>query len=269
MKNIYKLSLMLVAFLAFASCALDDDAPASNNNSVVFVNLDKSGVIITDGTTGETLLVTLSQALQTDTKVEYNLNGSDEVLILEAGNSSFSFNFPTGIGVVNTLKLNSAVGLYNNVQLGDNTDVTFLGLPNANPNGIEALAFNETGRDNFWFGLSSFTSNGTWRTDYHQNFANGYPRPMTIPFNGVGNLEAIPNSTDVEPDYIALNIYTENFISNPTIGITIYLVMPDGSYEVFESSVPNNLFEDNPVVAVKVEDDAANPGMKKYTFSAL
>ena len=158
--------------------------------------------------------------------------------------------------------------MYNNVQLGEDTDVTFIGLPPANPNAIEALAFNETGGDNFWFGFSSFAPDGSWITDYNQNSAAGHPRPMTIPLNGNGNLGSIPNSADVAPNYLALNVFTQGTIPDPT-GITVYLVMPDGSFEVYESSVPSTFFQDNPVVGVTVEDDAANPGMKKYTFSAI
>ena len=268
MKNIYKISLFIVAFLTFTSCALDDDAPASNGDPITFVSLDKSGVVSTQGSAGESVSISLSNVLNTDTKIEYNLNGSDEVLMMEAGSSSFTLDFPTGTGVANTLKLTSAVGLYNNVALGDNTSVTFIGLPPPNPNAIEALAFNSTGGDNFWFGLSSFDSAGNWVTDYNQNSAAGHPRPMSIPLNGNGNLGAIPNSADVAPNYLALNVFTQGTVPNPT-GITVYLVMPDGSFQVFESSVPSTFFQDNPVVAVTVEDDSANPGMKSYTFSAI
>lgn len=268
MKNIYKISLLLLAFLAFTSCAIDDDEPLSVSNSVTLVSLDKTGVITTTGTVGETVTVSLSKVLDTDSKIEYNLNGSDEILILEAGSSSYSFDFPTGTGVANSLKLNSASGLYNHVALGDNTSVTFIGLPPANPNAIEALAFNATGGDNFWFGFSSFDPAGNWITDYNQNSAAGHPRPMSIPLNGAGNLGTIPNSADVAPNYLALNLFTQGTVPNPT-DVTIYLVMPDGSYQVFESSVPSTFFTDNPVVAVDVVDDPANPGMKLYTFSEL
>jgi len=135
-------------------------------------------------------------------------------------------------------------------------------------NSIEVIALNSTGEDNFWFGLSDFDPSGSWISDYNQNSAGGHPRPMSIPLNGIGNLGAIPNSADIAPNYLALNLFTQGNVPNPT-GFTIYLVMPDGSYQVFEGFVPSTVFLDNPVVAVHVEDDSANPGMKLYTFSAI
>ena len=268
MKNIYKIKLFLITFLVFSSCAVDNDDPITNNNSVTLVQLDKSGIITTEGTVGEVLNVSLSQTLDSDTKVAYNLNGSDETLIIDAGTSSYTFNFPTGIGVANSIKLTGATGLYNNVSLGDNTSVNFIGLPTSSPTSIEAIALNSTGEDNFWFGFSLFDPSGNWLTDYNQNSAAGHPRPMSIPLNGSGNLGPIPNSVDVAPNYLALNLYTRGTVPNPT-GFTIYIVMPDGSYQVFEGTVPSTLFLDNPVVGVHVEDDPDNVGMKLYTFTAI
>jgi hypothetical protein len=268
MKNIYKIKLFLITLVVLSSCSVNDDDPVVNNNKAAVVQLDRSGVITTNGVAGESINVSLSEKLNSDTKVEYTFNGSNETLIMEAGVSSYTLNFPTGTGIANSMKLTGAVGLYNEVTLGSNTDVTFIGLPTPSPTSIEALAFNETGGDNFWFGLSSFDPAGGWITDYNQNSAAGHPRAMSIPLNGAGNLGAIPNSADVAPNYIALNLFTQGTVPNPT-GVTIYLVMPDGSFQVFESSVPSDIFLDNPVVSVKVEEDPANPGMKLYTFTEI
>ncbi|MCI2229963.1 hypothetical protein MC378_12365 [Polaribacter sp. MSW13] len=268
MKNIYKIKLFLITLLVFSSCAINDDDPVTNVTKVTTAQLDKAGVVVTSGIAGETVNITLSSVLDSDTKIEYNLNGSDETIILPAGTSSYAFNFPTGTGIANAIKLTSAAGLYNNVILGDDTSVTFIGLPDPSPTSIELLAFNETGVDNFWFGLSEFDPSGNWVTDYDQNSAAGHPRPMSIPLNGNGLLGTIPNSASIAPNYLALNLFTQGTVPNPT-GYTIYIVMPDGSYQVFEGSVPSTFFADNPIVGVNVVDDPANPGMKKYTFSAL
>lgn len=270
MKNIYKIKLFLITLFVFSSCAVNDDDPVTSNNSnpVTTVQLDKSGVVATQGSGGESVKIMLSQILDSDTKVEYTLNGGKETLIMGAGTSDFTLNFPSGTGVANSVKLTGSAGLYNNVTLGDKTDITFIGLPAASPNSIEALAFNETGADNFWFGFSSFDSAGNWLTDYNQNSAAGHPRAMSIPLNGAGNLGGIPNSADVAPNYLALNLFTQGTVPNPT-GFSIYLVMPDGSYQVFTGSVPSTSFLDNPVVNVNVVDDPANAGMKIYTFSAI
>ncbi|MDA9339649.1 hypothetical protein N9Q68_01620, partial [Polaribacter sp.] len=230
-------------------------------------NLGKSGPLYSLANSEE-IIFTLSNVLNSSTKVEFDLNGVKQTLVIDAGNSRAVFILPITLGETSTIELTSAIGLYNNVSLGDKTAVSFLGLPTPSPDSIEALAFNETGADNFWFGLSSFTSGGDWVTDYNQNSAFGHPRPMSIPLNGAGNMSAIPNSDDVAPNYIALNLYTFGTIPNPT-GFTVYLVMPDGSFQVFEGFVPSDIGLDNPVVSVKVEDDSVNAGMKIYTFTEL
>ena len=211
--------------------------------------------------------VLLSQALTTDSEVEYTLNGVATTQTFEAGMTSIPLTFTNGIGVINELVITDARGLYNSVTVGADNSVTFLGLPPASPTSIEAIAANDTGTDSFWFGLSSFTPDGSWVTDYNQNYDAGHPRPMSIPLDGNGNLGFIPDSADIEPNFLALNMFTQGTIPDPT-GFTIYLVMPDGSYESFSGTVPGDLFVDNAVVRVDVTTDSSS-GNKNYVFSEL
>jgi len=71
MKNIYRIKLFLITLLVFSSCAVDNDDPITNYDSTTIVQLDKTGTITTQGTTGETVSISLSQTLDSDTKVEY------------------------------------------------------------------------------------------------------------------------------------------------------------------------------------------------------
>ncbi len=269
MKKIYKINfLAIITVLFFNSCAVDDDPATTAVINNISVSLDQSGEIVVDlAETEYDVNVLLSQALTTDTEVEYTLNGVATTQTFEAGMTSIPLIFTNGIGVINELTITDARGLYNNVIVGADNSVTFLGLPPASPTSIEAVAANDTGTDSFWFGLSSFTSGGTWVADYNQNSTNGHPRPMSIPLDGIGNLGLIPNSADIEPNFLALNMFTQGTVPDPT-GFTIYLVMPDGSYESFSGTVPATLFADNPVVKVDVTTDATS-GDKNYVFSAL
>lgn len=268
MKKLYKINLFLVALLVFTSCALDDDPASISSNSVTYAQLSKAGEIVTQGTNGESVNITLSQTLDTDTKVEYTVNGTDNVGFIEAGSNSLTLDFPTGVGVVNTVKLVGATGLYNNVALGEDTSVIFVGLPDPSPNDIVVMMTNSANSGSIWLGLSQFNADGsTWIADYEGSINGRNPRICNIPLSGAGAFGAIPNSADIDPNTLAVNLYPQATLPQNPTDYNVFVVMPDGTYQSFSGSIPASRGVDNAVVKVVAADDSANPGQKTYTFS--
>ncbi|APG66116.1 hypothetical protein LPB136_12370 [Tenacibaculum todarodis] len=277
MKYIYKLKFAIIAFaLIFSSCAIDDDEPTIASSKVYTVSLTTAGELIADATQESSFVaIRLSEALDTNTQVEYTLNGVSETMIFSPGETSRLFEFANDSGAFNSLTLDGVRGLYNNVQLGDKQAVSFLVLPAPNPNGIELLAFNELGEAGaLWFGMSAFDiATGDWITDIQTNSAGTHPRPMTLPLDGLGNAGFyIPNddllaSIDA---FMALNLFNQSTSAEP-IGFTIYAVFPDGTVEKFTGDVPPGQFVDNAVVGVSVKTDTSstNPNQVLYSFYEL
>jgi hypothetical protein len=144
--------------------------------------------------------------------------------------------------------------------------ILYPGFPTANADNLELVFLNEASESAIWFGMSLFTTSGGWLTDYNQNSNGDYPRFMSIPLDGNGNLAAIPNSADVAPDVIGLDLFTQTFISQ--MGYLIWAVSPDGSVQELTGTLPaTGPSVDFAVVRIDVSDDTDNPGNKKYVLS--
>ena len=141
-------------------------------------------------------------------------------------------------------------------------------IPEVSSDSVELVFMNQDEQASIWFGLSQFTAGGSWVGDFNQNSNGDYPRKMSLPLDGIGSFGAIPNSADVTPDIVALNLYPMTAISNP-MGFTILAMYPDGTLKVLNGSISSSPFTDNAAVLVTVTDDAANPGMKLYDLSDM
>ncbi|MCH3883515.1 MULTISPECIES: hypothetical protein [Tenacibaculum] len=277
MKYIFKLKFAILAFaLVFSSCAIDDDEPTLPSSKVYTVSLSTAGELIADATQESSFVdIRLSEALDTNTQVEYTLNGVSETMIFSPGETSRLFEFPNDSGAFNSLTLDGVRGLYNNVQLGDKQSVSFLVLPAPNPDSIELLAFNDLGEAGaLWFGMSAFDiATGDWFADVQTNSAGTHPRPMSLPLDGVGNAGFLIPNDDLLASidaFMALNLFNQTTSTEP-IGFTIYAVFPDGTVEKFTGDVPPGQFVDNAVVGVSVTTDTSstNPNQVLYSFYEL
>lgn len=279
MKKTLKYILVVFAF-ALTACSIDDDpaivAEASATKNTV--QFEKTGTI--NYPTGSDLVINMASANETDSQVSFKAVKTETdgtiteikkgVVVFPAGQTRGVLNLEIPFLQEVTVTLSKPVSINNpNMALGDNSSLKLIGSLAASPNSIELAVTNEGAFTGIWFGLSQFRSSGAWVSDYHQNSTDGSPRFMSIPLNGQGNLRAIPNSADVAPNIMALNLYVQRTLPNNPHKFSIYITMPDGSTQVFKGSIPSRRGADNAVVKVLIEDDSNNPGNRKYTFSEL
>jgi len=266
--------LIAIAFIA-TSCAIDDDDPVIGKTIITkTVSLQGTQIIVPSSTTPYDLAVYVDQSFGSPALVEYTVNGVEAGGTIPFGSASGSLPIDVsenGSVLKVTLTNVSVLNKPNDVKAVIDQDsktieiVVVDGLPAPNPDNIELVFLNSDEEANIWFGLSQFTTDGTWVTDFNQNSNGDYPRKMSIPLDGNGNIGAIPNSADVAPDVISLNLYPQAAISDP-MGYTILVVFPDGDVQVLSGDISSGLFTDNAIIKVVVTDDTANPSLKSYEF---
>lgn len=294
--NKYTYILLLSILAVFTSCEQDDEvavAPASSNIQIIveaFVN-SQIGIIGQAGTNNAT--INLGFRL---TEYSTTYNGSDIIIhfqgneyVIEAGESEvivgnsnieFEIDAPSGGVPHNGTTVSTQIDINEDFEIevvdrpGDLvvlqkgtlsvTATIYSEIPEVSDNSIELIFLNQNEDAGIWFGLSQFTPSGGWITDYHQNSNGDYPRKMSIPLDGNGQFGAIPNSADVAPNVIGLDLFP---FSTVNMGYTILIMHPNGVLEAFSGNIDSYWFEDNAVVLVDVTDDVDNPGMKNYMFS--
>jgi hypothetical protein len=278
-KNINKKILrILVLFLAFTACNVDDDDPIVANSSTIAAEIQFSNTGTIEYASGSDLLVNMSAASTTLSKVDYTVtqigvDGNETTLIegsvnINAGDTSAVVNVDVPFLETVTVTLSNPLGLYKTLGLGANSSLELSGRLAPSADSIELAFTNSFESSSIWFGLSAFDSNGNWLTDFNQNSTGGPIRFQSIPLDGNTNLNGVLNSADILPNYIALNLFPQASFSEP-IGYTIYVTMPDGTSQEFSGTIPGSIYVDNSIVLVTVADDASNPGLKTYVFSAL
>jgi len=299
MKIINKYILLLFIAVLAVSCSEDDDMPVAQASSNIQIIVEpflatSSDVVVQEGL--NTMTVDLGFRLRqsgttyngSDVNISYGGNtytiiaGESEVLL---GPTEVSFEVnPTGTipyngaAVTTDINLDDAYEINVDSRPSDlvvikagNISVTgtvYAVVPEVNSDSVELVFMNQDEQASIWFGLSQFTTGGSWVTDFNQNSNGDYPRKMSLPLDGNGSFGAIPNSADVDPDIVALNLYPMTAISNP-MGFTILAMYPDGTLKVLNGSISSSPFTDNAAVLVTVTDDAANPGMKLYDLSDM
>lgn len=280
MKHLYKLAYVLFIGVFISSCAIDDDPAVVAQSSAEgnIIEFLQTGTI--NYPTGGDLLVRMNKPSVTASQVVYKTtqtNTDGSVTMLEEG----VVKFPPGAteAIMNidvpfletvTVTLSKPIGINNpTIELGGNDTLDLVGLLSPSPDSIELAFTNQGDFANIWFGLSQFTTSGGWIADYHQNSSGGSPRFMSIPLDGAGELGTIPNTSDVEPNMLALNLFTQAVLPNDPHEFKIYVTMPDGSTQEFEGTIPAATSTDNAVVKVTIEDDPNSPGNKTYVFSEL
>lgn len=257
--------------LVFASCAVNDDDPVvASQNDEVGVYLSKTGQINTTDSNGVSVDIELTEVIGADTNVEYLLNGNSRTAIVPAGSNKLTLTLSSGVGVVNSLKLNKAISLYSNAKIDETRDeVVFVGLPEPSPTMVKVLMIHNDGTNNLWLGVSQFTSDGTWVADYEGSNNTIYPRLCEIPLTGVGTFGTIPNSVDINPNMIALNLYTRSTLTQDPTNYNIFVVMPNGDSQSFSGTVGAVTATDNAVVKIDVSPDSNTPGNRLFVFSEL
>ena len=90
---------------------------------------------------------------------------------------------------------------------------------------------------------------------------------MSIPLNGFG-FQPIPISADIEPNFLAINLFPQVQLSNDTTDYNIVITMPDGSGLFYEGTISSAIGVDNPVVKVTSTKDSAT-GNLNYSFSEI
>ena len=269
---------VLVLFLAFTACNVDDDDPIVANTSTIAAEIQFSNTGTIEYASGSDLLVNMSAASTTLSKVDYSVSriGADgnETTIMEssvtinAGDTSAMINIDVPFLETVTVTLSNPLGLYKTIGLGANSSLELSGRLAPSPDSIEIAFTNSFESPSIWFGLSAFDVNDNWITDFNQNSTGGSIRFQSIPLDGNTNLNGVLNSADILPNYIALNLFPQASFSEP-IGYTIYITMPDGTSQEFSGAIPASIYVDNSIVLVTVADDVNNPGLKTYVFSAL
>lgn len=239
MKKYIKSLAFLFLTLVFVGCGVDDDDPTINNSQpTVTINLGTTGEIVATTPGTETINIVMSASLSTDTKVTYNHNGQERVAIVPAGSSVYGLDFPSGLGIFHEIELTGATGLYSVARIGNDKSVSILGIPTPDPNNIQVLMLNDSSDDpgDIWMGLSSFTSGGAWIEDFEGSLNSQYPRVTFVPLDGAGAFGNIPNTADIAPDFLAINLFVQGTINDPT-NFNIYVVHPDGSFQSFTGSI--------------------------------
>tara|TARA_B100000795_G_scaffold177849_1_gene134405 strand:- start:180 stop:1022 length:843 start_codon:yes stop_codon:yes gene_type:complete len=269
---------ILVLFLAFTACNVDDDDPIVANTSTIAAEIQFSNTGTIEYASGSDLLVNMSAASTTLSKVDYTVSRIDvdgnETNIMEssvtinAGDTSAVINIDVPFLETVTVTLSNPLGLYKTLGLGANISLELSGRLAPSPDSIEIAFTNSFESPSIWFGLSAFDVNDNWITDFNQNSTGGPIRFQSIPLDGNTNLNGVLNSADILPNYIALNLFPQTSFSEP-IGYTIYITMPDGTSQEFSGAIPASIYVDNSIVLVTVADDVNNPGLKTYVFSAL
>ena len=268
---------ILVLFLAFTACNVDDDDPIVANTSTIAAEIQFSNTGTIEYASGSDLLVNMSAASTTLSKVDYTVSRIDvdgnETNIMEssvtinAGDTSAVINIDVPFLETVTVTLSNPLGLYKTLGLGANISLELSGRLAPSPDSIEIAFTNSFESPSIWFGLSAFDVNDNWITDFNQNSTGGPIRFQSIPLDGNTNLNGVLNSADILPNYIALNLFPQTSFSEP-IGYTIYITMPDGTSQEFSGAIPESIYVDNSIVLVTVADDVNNPGLKTYVFSA-
>ena len=268
---------ILVLFLAFTACNVDDDDPIVANTSTIAAEIQFSNTGTIEYASGSDLLVNMSAASTTLSKVDYTVSRIDvdgnETNIMEssvtinAGDTSAVINIDVPFLETVTVTLSNPLGLYKTLGLGANISLELSGRLAPSPDSIEIAFTNSFESPSIWFGLSAFDVNDNWITDFNQNSTGGPIRLQSIPLDGNTNLNGVLNSADILPNYIALNLFPQTSFSEP-IGYTIYITMPDGTSQEFSGAIPESIYVDNSIVLVTVADDVNNPGLKTYVFSA-
>lgn len=278
MKKIKFIPLVLIAIaLITTSCAIDKDDPVIPREIITkTVSLVETSqeIFVPSSATPYDLAVMVDQAFGSDALVEYTMDDADGGTTMFYGNTEASIPVDVsevGAEIFITLTNVSVLNKPDTVKAvidDENMSIKIIVVPEPNPDSIGAVFFNEDSEAAIWFGFSEFSDSGSWLDDYNQNSNGSYPRLMSIPLDGEGNLGTIPNSSSVAPNILALNLYPQLTISNP-LRYSIVLVMPDGTVQVLSGELSSNPGVDNAVVLVEVTDDAANPGMKSYVFSNI
>lgn len=272
MKKLMKINFLLaLALLVFTSCAVDDDAAVIPTGTKITASLDKTGEIFMTPSAGSevTVNVVLSEAVDTDSQFVYTLNGTEQTVGLNAGETTAPIAISNTIGNIIDIELVKASTLYNpNVILGTQTTVKFVSLPAASSTDITVMMTNSANSGSLWLGLSQFSADGsTWVADYEGSLNGNNPRISSLPLNGVGAFATIPNSVDIAPNVMAINLYPQVTMSQDLTNYNIYVIMPDSSVQSFSGSIPATAAVDNAVVKVEIADDANSPGNRTYTFS--
>ncbi|MGB2143774.1 MAG: hypothetical protein ACPH06_01955 [Flavobacteriaceae bacterium] len=226
MKNIKYIHLFLIALtLVVSSCAVDNDPAVVPMGESVTASLDKTGEILVHEGNDISVNFVLSRTLSKATQFTYTLNGVDNVIDLIQGQQSVSLSIPYNAGDVNTVVLTGAYGLSNEpISLGTtNNSVTFIGVPAVNPNALEVLMS--------WAGdqndLDLWITNDPPTTFYELS-------QTATPIERVSFNNAYPDG--------AYNILARVWSAVDTnVEVTMYIVHPNGTIELFEDSVPGGV----------------------------
>jgi len=280
-RNIYIKSL--IAFflaLTIGSCAIDDD-PAiikeiDNNN---YIQFEKEGKI--DYPSGSDLKITMQKASDTKSKVSYvvakkEADGSvttvdENDVVFLSGETEKIINIATPLLDTFTITLSNAAGLnHPEIKVGDRSSLELLSLPVPSQDNVLVVMANSDNSPELWLGLSEFSSDGSiWVNDYVGSLNDGsYPRIASIPLNGAGAFGAIPNSSSIAPNTLAINLYPREELSG-TVTYEIYVVMPDGTSQSFNGEIPGTSSVDNAAVKVTCIEDPNNSAQKKYSFESF
>ena len=227
MKNIKYIHLFLIALtLVVSSCAVDNDPAVVPMGESVTASLDKTGEIFVHEGNDLSVNFVLSRTLSKATQFTYTLNGVDNAIDLIQGQQSVSLSIPYNAGDVNTVVLTGAYGLSNEpISVGTtNNSVTFIGVPAVNPNALEVLML--------WTGDQNDLD--LWITD----------DPPTT------GLEASQTTTPIESVSFNNNAYSDGTYNilprvwsavDTNVEVTMYIVHPNGTIELFEDSVPGGV----------------------------
>ena len=227
MKNIKFIPLFLIAFsLIISSCAVDDDDPVIPTGATITASLDKTGEIFVHDGNEINLGFVLSRPIGIPTLFSYTLNGVEESILLNSGDQSVNLSIPSVVGETSTVVLTEASVLNNDaVTVGStNTTVTFIGVPAINPNALQVLML--------WSNMDQ-NDLDLWITD--DPVVNGIVASQSVtPAEDVSFANTNPDAT--------YNILPRVWSSaDSSVDVTMYLVHPNGTVEVFNDSVSGDV----------------------------
>jgi len=260
-KNINSYILrVLVLFLAFTACNVDDDAAVlAENQEIILVSLDKSGEHIISPSDGADVVIKaiLSKPIANLSQIILDVNGVEQIKQLSAGETTFTISAPNTVGNVMEVTLKEAKAINTKLDLGANISVKITTVPEADPdNVLVTLNLSATNANNFYFTFAAFNADGSWIQDI---FGGLNTSTISLPIDVL-----LSNSADILPDYFAIDIYS-SALNNPNYSISV--VQPDGSASIFSgSNLELSGSVDQDVILVDVSD-STTPGEKTYTFT--
>ena len=233
MKNIYKISFLLaLTMLIFTSCAVDDDGVVVNTNTTVTAALTAGSdpIIVPLSTTSYELGLSLSAPFTNDAQAQYSINGVGETSSIDAGAISSAIPLDVSDYGSYSVVLTNVLKLYDpNVSVTVDSDNNSATVVVADVPAVDV--------DNLQISLA-WTDADNNDLDLWGILGEGESGIVFDASQSVSPLEQInlPNA-NADGGY---EIYVRDWASAiDPIPFSLVAVHPDGTTEVFVSTIPN------------------------------